>query len=68
MSDFLVSQELLQRILDYLVTQPFKEVANIVSEITQLQPLEQPYAGPEVSGVEKAAPLREAAPPRAKQT
>ena len=34
-----ISKELAQNILNYLVTQPYKDVAKLIAEIMQLQPI-----------------------------
>jgi len=40
--DYLVSQELLQKIFNYLVTKPCNETMPLVLEIQKLKPAEKP--------------------------
>lgn len=36
--DLIISQQLAQQIMDYLVQQPYNRVANLVTKLQQLQP------------------------------
>lgn len=39
--DFIISQEIAQKVLDYLATQPYKEVHILVSRLMALSPLKE---------------------------
>ncbi len=43
--DLKISQELAQKIMNYLVKQPYFEVAQLISELTQLKKIEEKKVG-----------------------
>lgn len=44
MAKFEITEELANRILGYLATRPYQEVAALIQEVQQIKPIEQPKA------------------------
>lgn len=42
--NLVISQELAQRVTDYLATRPYREVFHLIDQLTKLRPLEEPKA------------------------
>jgi hypothetical protein len=42
MKHFKISEELANKVLQYLATRPYQEVASLINEVQTIQPIEEP--------------------------
>lgn len=42
MKQFQISEELASKVLSYLATRPYQEVAALINEVQQIKPIEEP--------------------------